>query len=335
MERGWDRAHRFVDLPAGELERLVGAALPGARLCAARPLTSGLRNSNYRVDLVGTAPVLLRLYTADPEACGREAGVLAAMAGRGPAPRVLHSEGTADPQFALLEWMDGDPLDVVLRDCDSNTANELARACGSTLAAIHGIRFPTAGFLGPRMRVIRAMPAWDAAVLATLAGPVEERLGRELSNRVRSTVETNARALEPIWQEAVLVHADYKPWNLLVGRAGGATAGDVTWLVTGIIDWEFACAGCKLIDFATFLRGDSGRLPGFANAFAEAYVDAGGTLPADWRRLTRLVDLLNLMQLLAWTDDRAAVELRRLVADTLTGLEPDPGRQGSRDGCRC
>jgi hypothetical protein len=33
--------------------------------------------------------------------------------------------------------------------------------------------------------------------------------------------------------------------------------------------------------------------------------------------LTRLVDLLNLLQLLAWTDDRAAAELRRLVAETV------------------
>jgi hypothetical protein len=35
--------------------------------------------------------------------------------------------------------------------------------------------------------------------------------------------------------------------------------------------------------------------------------------------LTRLVDLLNLLQLLAWADDRAAVELRRLVAATVAG----------------
>jgi len=314
MERGWDRAHRFVDLPAGELERLVGQAFPGARLSAVQPLTFGLRNTNYRVELSGAAPVLLRLYTADADACGREAGVLAAVAGRVPAPRVLYSDGTADPPFALLEWMDGELLDGVLRDCDSNTANELARACGAALAAIHGIHFPSAGFLGPQMRIVHAMPAWDAAVLAALAGPVEERLGPELAEGIRSTVESNARTVEPIWQEAVLVHADYKPWNLLVGRAGGATARDGAWRVTGILDWEFACAACRLIDFATFLRDDAARPPGFADAFAAAYVDAGGSLPTDWRRLTRLVDLLNLLQLMAWTDDRASAELRRLVA---------------------
>ena len=169
------------------------------------------------------------------------------------------------------------------------------------------------------MRIVRPMPAWDAAILAALTGPPEERLGPELSNGVRSTVDSNAQAVERIWREAVLVHADYKPWNLLVGRAGGQTARAAKWIVTGILDWEFACAGCRLIDFATFLRDEADRPPGFADAFAAAYVEAGGSLPTDWRRLTRLVDLLNLLQLLAWADDRAAVELRRLVAATVTG----------------
>ena len=65
MERGWDRARRFVDLSAGELGRLVGAALPGARLFAARPLTSGLRNTNYRAWTDDRAAAELRRLVAE------------------------------------------------------------------------------------------------------------------------------------------------------------------------------------------------------------------------------------------------------------------------------
>ena len=337
MERSWDRRHPFVELRRAELARLVSRALPGAAVVDARPLTAGLRNTNYRLELAGGATAVLRLYVADPAACGREAAVLAAMAGRVPAPRVLYSDATADPPFALLEWLDGRPLHEVLDGAGAAAALELAAVCGTALARIHSLHFAAPGFLGPELRVVRPMPAWAPTVLETLAGPVEERLGFELAARVRETVESNAGRVEAVWSDAVLVHADYKPWNLLVrrGAAPGSAAGQdaasprasgaapapgaVAWQLAGILDWEFACAGCPLIDFATFLRDEEGRPAGFGDAFASAYLADGGTLPNDWRRLTRLVDLLNLMQLLQSGDPQTTEDLRRLVAGTTGG----------------
>jgi Ser/Thr protein kinase RdoA (MazF antagonist) len=334
MERGWERAFPFVKLSAGEMERLVGRGMPGARVVAARPLTSGLRNTNYRIELADGARLLLRLYVADPGACAREAGLLTAMTGRVAVPHVLHSDADAMPPFALLEWLEGQALDEVLAGADELTARELAAVCGAALAAIHHARFPAPGFLGPEMRVVAPMPAWAPTVLDVLAGRVAERLGPELAGRVRKSVESNAGAVEQVWSEAVLVHADYKPWNLLVRRAAepeadvGAereperepeSAAAVPWQVAGILDWEFACAGCKLIDFATFLRGEAELPAGFGDAFASGYLAAGGDLPPGWRRLTRLVDLLNLMQLLAWADGTAD-GLRQLVRETVDSV---------------
>jgi Ser/Thr protein kinase RdoA (MazF antagonist) len=336
MERGRERAHPFVELSAGELDGFVGRALPGARVVAAFPLRSGLRNTNYRLDFAGGRSAVLRLYVADPEVCAREAAVLAAVAGRLPAPRVLHSDAAAQPPFALLGWLDGQPLDEVLVRADAATAVEIATGCGATLSRIHEIHFPAAGFFGSDLSVIRPMPAWATAVLEALTGRVEGRLGPALSDRVRATVDSNASAVESVWSGAVLVHADFRASNLLVRE--GADPSDVPrlrsgrdaayrstesaagrWRLAGILDWEFACAGCKLIDFSAFLRNDGSRPPGFNDAFAAAYLAAGGALPADWRRLTGLVDLLNLLQLLAWADNLAATELRRLVTETVDG----------------
>lgn len=331
MERSWERRHAFVELQRDELVRLVGRALPGAAVVDARPLTAGLRNTNYRLELAGGAAAVLRLYVADPAACGREAGVLAMMAGRVPAPRVLYYDATSDPPFALLEWLDGLPLHEVLDGAGGPAALELAAVCGTALAGIHSRQFAAPGFLGPEMRVVRRMPAWAAALLETLAGPVEERLGPELAARVRETVESNAGRVEAAWSDAVLVHGDYKPWNLLVReeapgsaaapRASGAAPARaaVAWHLAGILDWEFACAGCRLIDFATFLRDEEARPAGYGDAFASAYLAAGGTLPDDWRRLASLVDLLNLMQLLQSGDPQTTADLRRLVARTSGG----------------
>ena len=172
--------------------------------------------------------------------------------------------------------------------------------------------------------------------METLAGPVEECLGLELAARVRETVESNAGRVEAVWSDAVLVHADYKPWNLLVREEASGSAGPdaaaprasgaapanraAAWHLAGVLDWEFACAGCRLIDFATFLRDEEARPAGYGDAFASAYVAAGGMLPDDWRRLTRLVDLLNLTQLLQSGDPQTTADLRRLVARTSGGI---------------
>lgn len=319
MERSWERIHSFVELSETELARRLRTAFPGAAVLHAERLPGGLRNSNYRLTLAGApSPAVLRLYVADPEACARETGVLAAVAGRVPAPRVWHSEPSAHPPFALLEWLEGVPLDRVLDECDGPTAVALAAACGAALAAIHAIHLPAPGFLGPDLRTVNPMADWASAVLSTLDGLVDERLGPELATSVRRAVESNRAAMEPAWSDAVLVHADYKPWNLL-GRVEGSP-GSARWLLNGIVDWEFACAGSRLIDFATFLRDEASRPAGYGDAFALAYTAAGGTLPTEWRRLARLVDILNLLQMLERrpaTDEASAVKLRDLVAASL------------------
>lgn len=317
MERSWERARSFVTLTPDELAVCIHTAFPEARLVGAERLTGGLRNSNYRLSLAGApSPVVLRLYVADRDACGREAAVLQAVADRVPAPRVWHFEPASEPPFALLEWLEGEPLDRVLDECDGPTAVELAAACGAALAAIHAIHFPAPGFLGPDLRTVNPMADWASAVSSALAGVVEQRLGPDLAMRVRRAVESEGPAIEPVWSQAVLVHGDYKPWNLLGQIDRGSGVADSR-LLTGIVDWEFACAGCRLIDFATFLRDEASRPAGYGDAFVSAYATAGGTLPAEWRRLTRLVDVLNLLQMLTWVDEAAATRLRDLVSASL------------------
>jgi Ser/Thr protein kinase RdoA (MazF antagonist) len=127
-------------------------------------------------------------------------------------------------------------------------------------------------------------------------------------------VQSSADEVEPIWRAAVLAHGDFKPSNLLAKRDAGG------WNVCGVLDWEFACAASSLLDFTIFLRDERARPADFGDSFAEAYRVAGGRLPEGWRRLARLIDLLNLMQLLASPGEQRDEDLRRLVDDTLASL---------------
>src|SRR5690349_13631834 len=80
MQENWERRFPFRELDHAAIERLIRLALPGADVRAVQPLTAGLRNTNYRVELDGSMPsrsVVLRLYTADPAACQRETALAA------------------------------------------------------------------------------------------------------------------------------------------------------------------------------------------------------------------------------------------------------------------
>jgi Ser/Thr protein kinase RdoA (MazF antagonist) len=322
MERGWDRTHPFRRLDARQIERLAGSARPGARVLEAVPLMSGLRNTNYRVSFGDGMAVVLRLYQADRSACAREAALLRMLAGRLPVPAVLDAQPEAEVPFTLLEWLEGDPLDEVLATVDAAAALEIAAACGAALAAIHETRFAVAGFLEPDLTVRRPMAAWSAAMLDEIdrAAP---RLDPTMVGRLRRCVDDNAALLHGVWKEAALVHADFKPWNLLgaTDEPGASERSALRWRLTGVLDWEFACAGCRLIDVGTFLRDLSSRPPGYGESFSGSYLRAGGELPAQWPRLTLLVDLVSLVQMAGRSAGRASADLHRLIAESLGSIE--------------
>jgi len=90
------------------------------------------------------------------------------------------------------------------------------------------------------------------------------------------------------WTQSRLVHAEYKPWNLLVLRTPAG------WAISGVLDWEFSFAGPPRCDFGIFLRY-SARMPTeYVEGFLEGYRAAGGNMPPDARTLARLIDLVSL-----------------------------------------
>ncbi|HEY3669227.1 MAG TPA: phosphotransferase, partial [Polyangiaceae bacterium] len=110
-----------------------------------------------------------------------------------------------------------------------------------------------------------------------------------------------------------LVHADYKRSNLLLQRSGSS------WNVTAVLDWEFAFAGPAIIDIGLFLRAGAALPSGFQDSFVAGYRDAGGELPSEWLRLSRLVDLISQVTFLNDPRDlpRVFAETRQVVEETV------------------
>jgi hypothetical protein len=77
-----------------------------------------------------------------------------------------------------------------------------------------------------------------------------------------------------------------------------------------------------MLDVAILMRHREGFPPGFCAGFEAAYRAGGGPLPDDWRELSRIVDLMNLVGFLNGAGARPTLyaHVIRLIADTLAGL---------------
>jgi Ser/Thr protein kinase RdoA (MazF antagonist) len=303
MEQRWERHHPFLSLDPPALEARLRAPFPGARVVRAEPLAGGLRNSNYRVWLAGrAAPVVVRLFTADPAACRREVALAALVGGSVPVPAILHADPAAEPPLTVTAWVEGVRLDALLRDgVGDGPAEGAAGAAGEVLARIHRFSFPGAGFLGPDLEVRQPLDLSDAGWPGHMEHflfrrGVGDRLGQDLTRRLWRLVGEQAPRLAPLRGERSLVHADYKPWNLLVAPRDRSPS--EPWSLAAVLDWEFAFAGPPLVDLAIFLRHRATLPPAYTRAFLHGYAAAGGALPADWEAQTRLLDLLNLCSML-------------------------------------
>lgn len=320
MQEGWERVHEHLTLDDATLAALLAPALPGHALLAAVPLSGGLANTNYKLTLSGLdEPVVLRVYTRDPAACTRERSLYALVHERVIVPESLYTGATPDSQpYMVSRWIAGEKLDTLLPSLAGEELAGVSRAVGATLARIGEHTFSQWGFFGPDLSI--AEPVADhhrvtvEYIQETLfSAEATARLDPDLQRRVWTLVTDHQGLLDTIPGQARLVHSDYKAQNLLV-----RSAPDGGWAVA-VLDWEFAFAATPLIDLGILLRYSAHLDPAFERGVIAGYRDAGGELAPDWKRITRLLDLMNLCGFLARpnANEPMVAELTGLLRETV------------------
>lgn len=323
----WERREPLVALTLEEARALLAVAEPGREPVHMAPLTTGLVNTNYRIELAGMpALVVLRIYARDAAACAREERLLRLVAGAVPAPTILYADPDATHfrlPWMLMTWVEGVPMPEALASLPLEEAPSLAAALGATAAAIGAFTFPASGFFGPDLAIVESLDApaeMTRGLLRQLLfeGRAGERLGADLTARLWSQVEARAGELDALAGRVSLVHSDFRDSNLLVAREAGV------WRVTGALDWEFAFAGPSLFDLGSLLRREATLLPsGFAGHVVAAYRARGGFAPPGWRRMTLLMDLMNLCGFADMPATRGAMltDVTSLIEATAARLE--------------
>jgi hypothetical protein len=147
---------------------------------------------------------------------------------------------------------------------------------------------------------------------ACLDGQAGVTFGAALSDRVRRFVSAQRDAIQALSPQRRLVHCDFDGTNVLVERRGDG------FVVSGVIDWEFALSGPPIVDLSSMLRYPENLPPGFDTACIESFVGSGGELAERWPMLVRVIDLLAFCLFLNKPD---AIDRRRIYDTALRATD--------------
>ncbi|HEV3196475.1 MAG TPA: phosphotransferase [Bryobacteraceae bacterium] len=324
----WVRDEPRRTLPSHLLTRMVRSAFPQGRVLKIEPLADGFRNSNFKLRIASLAePLVLRIYEHDPTLCQKEVDLLRLVGRSVPVPEVLHAAplGTDDlPPFALLRYVEGITFRELRRGRDPEAIAQAAYSAGETLAAIHRIVFPKPGWLAPGPTVTTPLLAGPNAMarfvdLCLASVNLQRRLLPAVCEGIHVLMWSDLSELARFEQQTSLVHGDFGKRNVLVRQATGR------WAVAAVLDWEFAVSSAPITDLANFLRYERASRPSSEPYFSNGYLQAEGSLPEDWRRLSRLIDLVALCEALTRDSlrDDVIVELAELVRATVERRDPE------------
>jgi aminoglycoside phosphotransferase (APT) family kinase protein len=316
----WTRATPVLTIQADEAAAMLRPALGAVDVVGLDPLTGGHSNTNVRVRL-GHAPgnVVLRLYQRDPAQMRKEAALARLVAGRVPAPAFLYcgTRNATGQNYAIVEWIDGQPLQALVRQAGEDQLATAADDIGQALAAIHSFTFARAGFLDGDLN-ITPFPGGEtnSGFLETIfAGVAGERLGKDFAAEVVAYAKANEHRAATWNEPPRLTHFDFGSSNILVRD-------DVS--LAGIVDWEFAAAASPAADFGNLLRPPLGHSTAFVEGIQAAYRASGGYLPDDWRALTRLADMGAWAEFLSRPNISEALiaDARLILAQTIGRAPP-------------
>jgi len=300
-----DDARIFPLLPVSraDLEALVEE--PIVRY---HPLEGGFTNTLHKVVLASGAIVVVKHYAGGRKAFRDEHATLTRLAGILPVPEIVRAEPAR--KAIVYKWIDGTTLDECRRKEPAAAFASLADPLGRLFAWVASTE-P----LDPADR-------WEVAPLLASARALiansraRERMGTPLANALVEAFDAHGAKLS--WGRRCLCHHDIGGRNVLVQRADGDR-----WRIQGVIDWESAGTGSPLVDVGSFFRYAMRYDATLVANFEAGYREAGGTLPDDWYRTSRLLDAFRLIDTLDGIREMPGVyaDCRMLLTMIVTDLK--------------
>ncbi len=304
----------------------IRTAFPDARIADAQILSGGLINTNIKIEFDSQQPpVVLRLYRGDTAVCLKETAILRLVHSTVPVPEVIHVEPygiNGSAPFCILEFVNGLTFQELKRTQDLEAIHQAAASVGETLALFGKYEFPKSGLLSANSEqelLVENGFDEDPDPIPRLldqflqSEDLQRRLDASFRQQLQDFIWSWSDELRALGNERHLVHCDFGNRNLLVDRVNGH------WRVVAVLDWEFAVSSSPLLDVGHFLRYEPHDTALREPYFSRAFVEFGGVLPNDWRRISQVLDLTGLVHCLTHHQlpDDLIREILQLITSTL------------------
>ncbi len=303
MKSGWERSTPIYELDLGGASSLFQEYIPGLGVEKIELLAGGLANTNYKCILKNEAtPFLLRIFTRDPEACAREVKLHQLVRKIVAVPEIFYHDTSCRliPHcFSIVEWIEGDSLRDLVQKERVEAAEKVFLEAGLQLAQLKNFSFSRAGFFDKNLDVVpffsdeRENP-YIRFMKECLEGDyLPLRLSKKKISQIYRLLEEAKGYYEICLNTHHLVHSDYDPANIFAHQVNGE------WKIAAILDWEFASSGSVLSDVGNMLRYEYSFASSYRENFLRGLELGGYSLPKNWHRAVKAIDLLNLCSFLS------------------------------------
>ncbi len=291
------RVFPLIDVSRDEL-----AAVIGGTIVSAEPVEGGLTNTIHKVVTDANDIFGVKHYAGGRDWFETELATLTLLHHTLPVPEVVHVDDAK--HVIVYRWIEGVTLLDLRRKGHQDGFASLAQPLGTALALLART---------DATEPFDLTPVLEANYIRLSSGRARERLGAPLADALKKQLE----AAEPMmaWGSVCLSHGDLSHRNVIVARRGDR------WRINGIIDWETATTSSPLFDIGSLFRYGDRHDAVWCAGFETGYREAGGDLPPDWNVSARLLDSLDLVELLAEDQglqilfDDCRVLIEKLVAD--------------------
>ncbi|MDR3594945.1 aminoglycoside phosphotransferase family protein [Clostridium sp.] len=319
MEYDWERTFPFLEIDKTIVSKLFKGILKESNIANVIPINQGCRTTNYIIETDGNKDkYLLKIFFSMEQNYMREIKLLtmlkedkALMVPK--IYKISNYELIGNRQYAIYEYMDGKTIGMAINagyELDEYFVRNVARS----LAKIHSYKFNKVGFLDEKLHVPEELPPlvfWYENLMGNMA---KRRLGESIVNKINLIVKQNKEVLDELDKDIRLVHGDFQVTNILVKDGN----------LSGILDWEFAMAGHPIADIGQFFRYKEYFNKNLLEAFEDEYnKNSDYKLSGNWYKISKLRDLINLIQLIDTKDDmpKKHEHIKSMVVDTIDGFD--------------
>lgn len=315
MEYDWERTFPFLELDNIKIIKLFEGILERQDIINIKPIDEGCRTTNYIIETrEKRRKYILKIFFSKEQNYKREIKLLFKLRENGNIPvsriyKMSNDKVIQGREYAIYEYIEGKTLGQSLSEgylLNEDFVRDVARC----LAKIHNYKYDRAGFLDENLSIkgeLQPLFLWYKSSMGDMA---KKRLGKDIINRINKVIEQNEKVLSKLDEDIRLVHGDFQGTNILIRDNK----------LAGILDWEFVMAGHPLADIGQFFRYEEYFNKTLIQVFEEEYSkNSTHILINDWYKISKLRDLVNLIQLINAKEDmpKKHANIKSIILNTL------------------